>query len=199
MTTTTLTSHERRLRRSRSVRHARRWRGWVALAVVVAGAGALLFVTSRAGSSDVAGQVAPNFTLTGTDGREVSLTDLRGGDVLLYFNEGVGCDVCFDQMAQIERSGLFDGSDLTVLPVVVNDMASVRQQLDRFKIRTPYLLDPKKEIAAAYGALGGGHHADLPGHSFILINETGTIAWRGDYPGMWVDPAELADDVAAAR
>ena len=199
MTTTMLTGHDRRQRRSRSAQRARRWRGWAGLAAAVVGASALLFVTSRAGTSDVAGQAAPGFTLPSTDGRIVSLGDLRGGDVLLYFNEGVGCDVCFDQMAQIESAGVFDGSDLTVLPVVVNDVASVQQQLERFGIRTPFLVDPQKEIAAAYDTLGRGHHADLPGHTFVLVDETGSIAWRGDYPGMWVDPAELADEVDAAR
>lgn len=199
MTTAIPTSRQRRLNRTHSARHTRRWRGWAALAAVAAAAGGLLLLASRGGPPDAVGRAAPPFTLQSTDGRIVSLSDFRGRDVLLYFNEGVGCDVCFDQLAQIERAGVLDGSGVTVLPIVVNDVDAVRDQLERFGIRAPYLVDPEKETSRAYETLGMGHHADLPGHSFVLVDGQGRVAWRGDYPGMWVEPDELARAVEAAR
>ena len=200
MTTAISTSTQRRRERSRSrVGHRRRWRGWVLLAAVVAGGAGLMLVANARTTSDGSGGAAPGFTLPSTDGRIVSLADYRGRDVLLYFNEGVGCDICFGQLVEIERSGVFAGGDLTILPVVVNDLASTRQQLDRFGIATPFLIDPAKDISRAYDTLGRGHHADLPGHSFVLIDGDGEIAWRGDYPTMWVEPAALAAEVEAAR
>lgn len=200
MSTTIPTSRQRRRSRSHNARiHHRRWWGWVALAAVVAVAVALVLAAGRSSTTDAVGAPAPRFTMPSTDGRTVSLDDYRGRDVLLYFNEGVGCDVCFDQVVQIERAGVFDGTDLTLLPIVVNDLDSVQAELERFGIETPFLIDPTKEFAAAYRTLGTGHHADLPGHSFVLVDGRGRIAWRGDYPSMWVDPTDLARDVAAAR
>lgn len=201
MTTAISTSSQRR--RERSARaHAvghRRWRGWVLLAaVVIAGAGLMLVANARTTGGGTAG-AAPPFTLPSTDGRTVSLADYRGREVLLYFNEGVGCDICFGQLVEIERSGVFRDADLTVLPVVVNDLESTQQQLDRFGITTPFLVDPAKDVSRAYDTLGRGHHADLPGHSFVLIDGDGAIAWRGDYPTMWVEPVALAAQVEAAR
>lgn len=199
---TAITTTSRQRRRKRSIRgHAisrRRWRAWVALLAVVVAAAVLAIAANRDPSAGTATGAAPPFTLPSTDGRIVSLDDFAGRDVLLYFNEGVGCDICFDQLAQIERAKVFDG-DLTIVPIVVNDVDATRGQLERFRISTPYLADPTKEIAAAYDTLGRGHHADLPGHSFVLVDSGGQIAWRGDYPTMWVEPAELAAEVEAAR
>jgi hypothetical protein len=52
-------------------------------------------------------------------------------------------------------------------------------------------------VSGAYDTLGTGHHANLPGHSFILVGPDGTIDWRGDYPGMWVEPATVASTVSS--
>jgi peroxiredoxin len=162
---------------------------------VLIGVGAL--VTSAGGSAtSTGGSPAQPFVLPTSDGGFVTLSEVDG-PALLYFNEGVGCDVCFEQQAQLERSGALEGLGVTVLPIVTNDAASTTAQLARFGISTPYVLDPTKEISAAYDTLGRGHHADLPGHSFILVDD-GKVLWRGDYPSMWVDPDELAAQVREA-
>lgn len=199
---TAITTTARQRRRERSIKGLamarRRRRAWVALFAVLVAAAVLAIAANRDPSAGTVTGAAPPFTLPSTDGRVVSLDDFAGRDVLLYFNEGVGCDICFDQLAQIERAGVFDG-DLTILPIVVNDLEATRGQLERFRISMPFLVDPSKEISAAYDTLGRGHHADLPGHSFVLVDGGGEIAWRGDYPTMWVEPAELAAEVEAAR
>jgi hypothetical protein len=43
----------------------------------------------------------------------------------------------------------------------------------------------------AYGTLGKGMHAGLSGHSFVLVDAHGVQRWYGEYPSMWLDPAEL--------
>lgn len=198
MTTTTAPtprSHPRS-KGQRARRTGRRWLGWAVLLAVLAVGAAVVASARSFTSADPASGDAQPFVLPRTDGGFVTLADVDG-PALLYFNEGVGCDICFEQLAQIERSGALDGIGVTLLPVVVNDPSSVQQQLDRFGITTPYVLDPTKEISAAYDTLGRGHHADLPGHSFVLV-ENGEVLWRGDYPSMWVDPAQLADEIRTA-
>lgn len=140
---------------------------------------------------------APEFALERTDGTPVSLAGLVGRPALLYFNEGVGCDICFTQMVKIEaqRAG-FDEAGIQLVPIVMNSPAQVRPELARFGLTTPYAIDRGGAVSRAYDALGRGHHAELPGHTFVLIGADGTQRWRGDYPTMWVEPAEL---LAAAR
>ncbi len=190
-------------RRRRSAARARRraarrrlvmWAlGAVVTAVVVAG------LLASGQSTTVVQGAAPAFDLATTDGSRVSLAGLAGKPALLYFNEGVGCDACFFQMARIEAEReAFDRAGIRLVPVVMNSAEDVRSELRRFGITTPYALDRGGAASRAYGTLGGGHHADLPGHSFVLIGPDGTRRWQGDYPTMWVEPSELLAVVTAA-
>ena len=140
---------------------------------------------------------APSFRLVSTAGGQVSLADFRGRNVLLYFNEGVGCDICFSQTAKLEADEAFKALDVPLVPIVMNPAAQVQTELRRFGLRTPYLVDPDGSVSRSYDTLGTGHHADLPGHSFVLVGPDGQMRWRGDYPEMWVAPAELAEAVRA--
>lgn len=181
--------------RRRSTTHRRRWPGWV-LAGGIAVAAVVAVAFAGGSPPKTASGAAPPFELATTDSREVALADYRGRNVLLYFNEGVGCDVCFYQTAKLEADEAFTSVDVTLVPIVMNPTAQVAPELQRFGVRTPYLADPDGSVARAYDTLGTGHHADLPGHTFILVGPDGTIRWRGDYPGMWVEPAELASAVS---
>lgn len=161
----------------------------VALAAVV-----VVAVGGRSTSPEVAG-AAPTFSLASTDGGKVSLADYSGEAVLLYFNEGVGCDACFYQTAALEADPAFAGADLTLIPIVMNQAGDVQSELKRFGVRTPYLSDADGSVSRAYDTLGTGHHADLPGHTFVLVGPDGQVRWRGDYPGMWVEPSDLVGSI----
>lgn len=174
----------------------RRGVGW-AIAGAVAAAAVVLVVLGGRTTDPTAVGAAPPFALESTAGGEVALADHRGKNVLLYFNEGVGCDICFYQTAALEADPAFGDLDITFLPVVMNPAPAVREQLDRFGIATPYLVDPDGSVSGAYETLGTGHHADLPGHSLVLVGPDGQQRWRGDYPGMWVEPAELVAALSA--
>jgi len=145
------------------------------------------------------GSPAPGFELASTDGGTVSLADHRGHDVLLYFSEGVGCDACFYQQAMIEADGQrFADADITVVPIVVSPAADVRRELERFGLATPFLIDPDRSVSTAYDTIGRGHHADLPGHSFVLVDGDGTMRWRIDEPSMYVEPSRLVERATQA-
>ncbi len=49
------------------------------------------------------GQAAPAFTLEDTNGKQVSLGDFKGKNVLLYFQEGLTCQPCWDQLSSLEK------------------------------------------------------------------------------------------------
>ncbi|MDQ3028781.1 MAG: peroxiredoxin family protein, partial [Actinomycetota bacterium] len=110
---------------AREVRRLRgnRNRGWMivwALLVVVAVGGLYLLYDSSADSQNAApgsasgyrhvsgdpgaGNAAPGFTLPSSTGGEVSLSDYRGRSVLLYFQEGLMCQPCWDQIRDLEQN-----------------------------------------------------------------------------------------------
>lgn len=133
---------------------------------------------------------APEFTLPTSDGGTVALSSLRGGPVILYFNEGAGCDSCIVQMAEIEKEPGFADAGITVLPVVMNTAEQINVERARFDVEAPFLLDDGT-VSEQYGTLGTGMHAGLPGHGFILIDADGVQRWYGNYPSMWLAPQDL--------
>ena len=113
---------------------------WVGVTVAVIGIVAAMMLTSRQQTSSVA-RVAPDFTLTNTAGAAVSLSALRGKNVLLYFSEGAGCQACLVQMAQIENDPAFAAAGLAVLPIVMNTKDQITADMATNGVRTPFLLD----------------------------------------------------------
>src|SRR5262249_32699840 len=96
-------------------------RGWfIVTALIVVFAVAGLYVihqnshdkhapTAGGGFKHVEGQpgkgsMAPGFTLASATGQQVSLSDFRGKNVLLYFQEGLMCEPCWTQITDLERN-----------------------------------------------------------------------------------------------
>ena len=166
----------------------------VGLSVVAALIGIMMW--SARTTSDASSRPAPDFALTDTNGATVQLADYRGKNVVLYFNEGAGCQSCLFQMADIERNAAqFTAADVTVLPIVMNTADQIRADMAANGVRTPFLIDTGGKVSAAYGTLGKGMHAGLPGHSFVLIDTQGVQRWYGEYPSMYLSAADLLDQI----
>jgi peroxiredoxin Q/BCP len=102
-----------------------------------------------------AGEPAPAFTLQGPDGARVSLTDLAGKHVILYFypkDDTPGCTK--------EACGFRDAwDDLQALgAVVIGVSPDPAASHERFagRYRLPFLLlsDPDRKVMESYGAYG---------------------------------------------
>lgn len=190
--------HERRRRAEQAARASGRRRRLriigTASALALVGVVTAMMLTSRPESSDAI-RTAPDFTLTDTVGSEHTLAQHRGENVMLYFSEGAGCQSCIVQMGEIEKQAdAFAAEDLTVLPIVMNTREQITADMAANGVTTPFLLDDGT-VSDAYGTLGKGMHAGLPGHSFVLIDEQGRQRWYGEYPSMWLAPEELLEQV----
>jgi peroxiredoxin len=168
---------------------------WTAALLVIVGLVVAGLLSARPTATSAV-RVAPDFTLSSTDGTSVSLSGLRGTPVLLYFSEGAGCDACLVQMAKIEADPAFTSSGIRVLPIVMNTAAQITPDMARLGVKTPFLLDDGT-VSKAYDTLGKGMHADLPGHGFVLVDANGMQKWSADYPSMWIAPADLLTEVKA--
>lgn len=165
-----------------------------ASALALVAAVTAMMLTSRPESSDAI-RTAPEFTLTDTGGSEHTLAQHRGENVLLYFSEGAGCQSCIVQMGEIEKqAAAFEKIDVTVLPIVMNTREQITADMTASGVTTPFLLDDGT-VSEAYGTLGKGMHAGLPGHSFVLIDRQGRQRWYGEYPSMWLAPQDLLDEI----
>ncbi len=201
-------------------------RGWlittVAVVVLVVGVLYLVFQSSAnrqngaaAGSSGfahVAGQpgggtVAPAFTLTAGSGGQVNLADFRGKSVLLYFQEGLSCQPCWDQLKDLEQNeaALTKAGVDAVVSITTDPANLIGQKASDEKISTPVLSDPTMSVSHAYQANQHGMMGDMrDGHSFILVGPDGVIRWRADYGGapnftMYLPTQKMLADLAAER
>ncbi len=153
------------------------------------------------------GQPAPAFTLPASTGGSINLQALRGKTVLLYFQEGVGCEPCWTQLKDLEKAagavhaaGVDDIVSVTTQPVTL-----LAQKAHDEGIATPVLADTSLTVSKAYQANQYGMMGNsMDGHSFVLVGPGGKIQWRADYGGapkytMYVPVKRLLADLQAGR
>jgi peroxiredoxin Q/BCP len=101
------------------------------------------------------GQKAPNFTLPSSAGKNITLADLKGKPVVLYFypkDDTPGCtrEACAfrDAQAKIRKAGA------VVLGVSPDSLASHERFGTKYGLNFPLLADVDKAVAKKYGAYG---------------------------------------------
>ena len=118
----------------------------------------------------------PDFLLHGSDGRPHSLGDYRGRIVVIYFypkDDTPGCTIeaCNFRDHAPELPGL------VVLGASIDDAASHRAFKTKFNLPFDLMVDPKRELASAYGVLPDGVPAEnaKTARSSFLIAPDGTV------------------------
>ena len=97
------------------------------------------------------GDLAPDFTLPGTDG-DFTLSEHRGRPVVLLFYPGDFTPVCTRQFCSYaERAEDFADLDAVVVGISAQDLDSHEEFSAAHGIPVPLLADVDKEVARAYG------------------------------------------------
>ena len=101
------------------------------------------------------GDKAPNFSLADKDGNTVTLSDLAGQKVIVYFYPAASTPGCTtqacdfrDNMASLQSAGY------TVLGVSKDKGAALQKFADEENLSFPLLSDPELEVHNAYGTYG---------------------------------------------
>ena len=101
------------------------------------------------------GEAAPDFTTTTDTGEIVSLSDLRGKKVVLYFYPKDDTPGCTKQACGFrDNKDNLDEENLVVLGVSADDMDSHHRFIDKFDLNFPLLADVDKTVINAYGVWG---------------------------------------------
>ena len=101
------------------------------------------------------GDEAPDFTLPDADGNPVSLSALRGQQVIVYFYPAAMTPGCTKEACDFTES-LPDLSKagVAVLGISPDAPAKLAKFRDKEHITFPLLSDPERTVLAAYGAYG---------------------------------------------
>jgi peroxiredoxin Q/BCP len=141
------------------------------------------------------GKAAPAFTLTNQDGSKVSLKDLAGKDVVLYFypkDDTPGCtkEACGFRDAWKE----LQARKVLVLGVSADDAASHQKFIKKYRLPFPLLSDPDRKTMEKYGAWG---EKVLYGKKTIgVIRSTVWIGPDGKVRKHWARVANAAEHPA---
>jgi peroxiredoxin len=126
---------------------------------------------------------APEFTLKDHRGQDVSLSDYRGGKVVLCFYPNDFSPVCTDQLSVYQEvKPELDAAGVTLLGISVDHSWAHRAFRKALGIEFTLLADfhPKGEVASTYGA----YLSDwgTTNRSLVLIDEEGVVRWVHESP-----------------
>jgi peroxiredoxin Q/BCP len=127
------------------------------------------------------GTTAPDFTLPDQDGVDVTLSDLRGRTVVLYFYPKADTPGCTTQACGIrDHAADYDASGAVVLGVSPDTVDDVKRFHDKQGLNFTLLADADHAVADQYGAwvekttYGRTHWGNQ--RATFIIDADGTIA-----------------------
>ena len=101
------------------------------------------------------GDPAPGFTLPGVDGRDMSLSDLRGRKVVLYVYPAAATPGCTTQACDFRDSlSALEAAGNAVIGLSPDPPAELARFRDAEGLSFPLLSDPDRAVLTAYGAYG---------------------------------------------
>ena len=144
------------------------------------------------------GSAAPDFSLPSTAGVDVTLSRLRGKNVLLAFFPLAFTSVCTQEMCSFtEDYSRFRDANTVVLPISVDSIPTLKEFKAKEHIAVDLLSDFKREVSRRYGTLlEDKFHTN---RSYILIDRNGIVRWTyaEDTPRTRRENSELLERIRA--
>jgi peroxiredoxin Q/BCP len=141
------------------------------------------------------GELAPDFRLAAQDGASVSLKNLRGAKVLLWFFVEANTPGCtLEGRGFRDHQSYFDENNIRVVGVSFDSPADNAAFARRHEFGFPLLSDSNHAVAVAYGACSDAE-ARYPDRVSFLIDEHGKIERVYDQVDPRDHPARVLADV----
>jgi peroxiredoxin (alkyl hydroperoxide reductase subunit C) len=145
------------------------------------------------------GSAAPDFTLNSTSGSPVTLAQFKGASrVLLAFFPLAFTSVCTAEMcAFTEDYDTFASAGVTVLPISVDSVPTLKEFKAKHAMSVDLLSDFKREASRAYGVLL--EELFFSNRAYFLIDTDGIVRWAHveESPGKSRTNAEILAAIAA--
>ncbi len=146
-------------------------------------------------------QPTPDFALADKDGKIYSLNELRGKNIILFFNEGLMCyPACWNQIVALAQDERFQNTDTLVLSVVVDSPGEWQKAIEKMPelAEATVVFDKNAVVSKEFGVLtaeSSMHYGSLPGHTFVLIDKAGIIKHIFDDPNMGLHNDQLVAEL----
>jgi peroxiredoxin len=146
-------------------------------------------------SPPAVGSVAPGFSLPSTAGRDVTLSELRGKNVLLAFFPLAFTSVCTREMCEFsEDYARYGHLGTEVLPISVDSIPTLKEFKAKERIGVDLLSDFKREVSRRYGVL---LDTFFSARAYFLIDRQGVLRWSfiEETPGTRRSTGELLEQI----
>jgi peroxiredoxin Q/BCP len=128
------------------------------------------------GKAPSSGSPAPDFTLNSEDGKPLSLHDLRGKWVVLYFYPKDFTSGCTKEAHNFQRDlPQYERKNAIVLGVSVQDESTHRKFCAKEGLSFKLLADTKYEVSSSYDSLVNLGIAKLSTRHTFLIDPAGVV------------------------
>ncbi len=122
------------------------------------------------------GAAAADFTLTSTAGQPVTLSGLRGKNVLLAFFPLAFTSTCTAELCAMSVDyGRFQSANTVVLPISVDSVPTLKEFKAKERITVDLLSDFKRDVSRRYGVLN--EEKFYSNRAYVLIDRTGVVRW----------------------
>lgn len=156
---------------------------------------------STARLNELVNKPSPDFTLADKDGKTYSLRELRGKNIILFFNEGLMCyPACWSQIVALSKDEQFKNEDTVVLSVVVDSPQDWQQAVNKMPelAQATVVFDNGASVSKAFGVLSlpsSMHPGSFPGHTYVLIDKKGAVRYVFDDPNMGIRNDQLVAEL----
>ncbi len=127
------------------------------------------------------GQRAPDFSLYDSDKNKITLSDLKGHNVLLLFFPAAFTGTCTKELCSVrDNIGLYNDADAKVFGISVDMIYSLAKYKEEQKLNFSLLSDFNKEVSAAYGCLYDTFSYEMKGVSkraAFIIDKYGVVQY----------------------
>jgi peroxiredoxin len=106
------------------------------------------------------------------------------------------------QVVDLQKSPEFQAMGIELLSLSPDPLDAWANEGASLGIRTPLLSDAGNRVAEAYGVMQWQMPSGEPGHTFVLVDTQGQVAWVRDYGAsdhgglMYVEPSQLLPEMA---
>ena len=147
------------------------------------------------------GKPAPQFSLRDRDGIEYSSENLKGKNVVLFFNEGLMCyPACWSEVVALSKDSRLQNDNTVTLSIEPDSASSWQQAIKKMPELggAKTVFDTDKKVSRSFGALttnSSMHYGSLPGHSYVVIDKKGIVQYVYDDPSMAANASLIAAEL----
>jgi peroxiredoxin len=124
---------------------------------------------------------APDFSLYDSDKNKITLSELRGNNVLLLFYPVAFTGTCTKELCAVrDNISAYNEVDAKILAISVDTVYSLAKYKAEQNLNFPLLSDFNKEVSAAYGSLYETFNYDMRGvskRSAFVIDRLGVVRY----------------------